>query len=112
MGRRGAHVLGCACDHVLGRGPVHKDLFRLEALRDLIAMPAKRPALVLERLADVLGQIAGDHTSLTPRAGPDRQITDQLDPEEAVLPGAPDRASRHVTAERDMDVVAVPSRME
>ena len=42
------HVAGGALDHVLGRAAVALDLGRLEALRDLVAMQARQPALVLE----------------------------------------------------------------
>ena len=92
--RRRSHVAGGALDHVLRRDAVALDLRRLEALRDLVAMQPRQPALVLHLPADVAGEVAGSEPRLPERARADRQPVEQLDMHEPVAPGSARSAAR------------------
>jgi len=84
---------------------------RLEALGDLVTVQPRSTPGIVDALPDVLAQIPRRDASLFKHPRPDREIADQLDVDVPTAPHAPDQPLRHVPADREMDVQAMPARV-
>ncbi len=90
--------------------PVSRRFFGWKSLRDVVAMPTGKRALV-EVLADVLGEVSRCPTRLVLRRRPDRHVSRVVDPHEAPAPRILDPSARHIAPNGEMGVQAVRSLM-